>query len=221
MFSKIGDIFNEIKKFNEFLGSAFSNYWKNNVQPFFSEFGNNIADFFSDVVNNISNFNKNVGLWFGGLFDNIKDFFSGIPEFFALFWDTLRDFFIGLIVPEDDYFSNLLDNFKMELNNKMPYDVYVDAFNNLKEITEGDVAGLDVNFSNYNVGATGWTISTPKKWIPFEFILKYQQKWFTWVRVFTWIFSLIYTINQVSKILKGSTISDGMNNYSGGNKYVT
>lgn len=155
------------------------------------------------------------------MFDNIKDFFSGIPEFFALFWDTLRDFFIGLIVPEDDYFSNLLDNFKRELNNKMPYDVYVDAFNNLKDITEGDVAGLDVNFSNYNVGATGWTISTPKKWIPFELILKYQQKWFTWVRVFTWIFSLIYTINQVSKILKGSTISDGMNNYSGGNKYAS
>ena len=59
------------------------------------------------------------------------------------------------------------------------------------------------------MGETDLSVSTPKMWLPFELILKYQNIWFTWVRVFCWIFSLIYTLNQIIKILKGSTATDG------------
>lgn len=141
--------------------------------------------------------------------NNIFSFFSGIPEFFSNFWDTLKNFFISLVVPEDDYFQNLYNDLFERITSKFPYEVYVDALRNLQEITEGDIAGLDVNFSNYSVGDTGVYISTPDKWVPFEFVLNFRSKWFTWVRVFCWIFSSIYTINQVIKVFRGSIASDG------------
>ena len=163
----------------------------------------------TNIGNDFSSLRDKLAEHFTNNLNGIKNFFSGIPDFFTGFWDNLKNFLIGLIVPEDGYFQKIGDNIKTRIINKFPYNVYQTAFDNLKEISQGDIAGLDVHFSNYKIGETDLSVSTPNMWLPFELILKHQNIWFTWVRVFCWIFSLIYTLNQIIKILKGSTATDG------------
>lgn len=190
-----------VGNFFENLGTKIGDF-KTDVSTKFKDLGANLSDDFSTLKDRLSeHFTNNL--------NGIKNFFSGIPEFFTGFWDNLKNFLIGLFVPEDGYFDKIADNLKTRIINHFPYNVYQTAFENLKEISVADTAGLDVNFSDYKVGDTDLSVSTPKMWIPFNFILKYQNIWFTWVRVFCWIFSLIYTINQIIKLLKGSVASDG------------
>ena len=102
---------------------------------------------------------------------------------------------------------------KSSLTSKIDITEYVKAFNNLQEINDGDIAGLDVNFRDYKIGDTNNYIATPKKWIDFDFVLKYKNTWFVWCRAVTWIFFIIYNINQFLKVLWGRTASDGSSAY--------
>lgn len=40
-------------------------------------------------------------------------------------------------------------------------------------------------------------------------IFKYKQTWFQWCRGFTYIFFIIYNLNQLIKFLRGFSVSDG------------
>ena len=77
----------------------------------------------------------------------------------------------------------------------------------MKEDTEADSDSLNVGFSNYNIGDT--TISTGNNWVKFDFILRYKNIWFGWVRGFTYVFFTIYSANQFMKLLRGFSLSDG------------
>lgn len=90
---------------------------------------------------------------------------------------------------------------------KIPYEAYLQLFENVKDVSEGDLAGLDVNFSGYKIGNE--TISTENNWIKFDMILKYKQTWFQWCRGFTYIFFIIYNLNQLIKFLRGFSVADG------------
>lgn len=152
---------------------------------------------------------SSIGNFFTNLWSNISSFFAGIPEFFSNFWTNLRDFIVGIFVPEDGWFESQYDELQTSLINKIDITEYVKAFNNLQEINEGDIAGLDVNFRDYKIGDTNNFIATPKKWIDFDFVLKYKNTWFVWCRAVTWIFFIIYNINQFLKVLWGRSASDG------------
>ena len=215
-----------ISDFNSAVGNWFSNLWNNNLKPAFKDMGQSISDFnsavgnwFSNLWNNnlkpafanmgksISDFNSSVGNWFTSLWTNIQDFFAGIPEFFSNFWFNIQSFFISIFVPEDGYFDNTMSDIKQRLVEKIPYDEYMTLFKNLEDIDNGDTAGLDVNIKNYKIG--NYSLSTPKKWVNFDFVLKHKNTWFAWVRGFTYVFFVIYNINQFLKLLRGFTISDG------------
>lgn len=90
---------------------------------------------------------------------------------------------------------------------KIPYNEYIKLFENLEDIKEGNPAGLEVNIQNYKIGDK--YLSTPKKWINFDFVLQHKNTWFAWVRGFTYVFFVIYNINQFLKLLRGFNISDG------------
>lgn len=100
-----------------------------------------------------------------------------------------------------------MEDIKSRLTDKIPYEEYIKLFENLKDITEGEKAGLDVNFSGYKIGNT--TISTGSNWVDFDFILKYKKTWFAWVRGFTYVFFIVYNINQFLKLLRGFNLADG------------
>ncbi len=113
----------------------------------------------------------------------------------------------SLFVPEENFFENTTNELKTLLAEKIPYEAYLELFENVKDINEGDLAGLEVNFSNYKIGNT--EISTNKNWLRFDMILKYKQTWFQWCRGFTYIFFIIYNLNQLIKFLRGFSVADG------------
>lgn len=93
------------------------------------------------------------------------------------------------------------------LAEKIPYEAYIQLFGNLKDVSQGNPAGLNVNFGDYKVGNS--TISTGDNWVKFDFILKYKQTWFQWCRGFTYIFFIIYNIHQFIKLInKGNGVAN-------------
>lgn len=118
----------------------------------------------------------------------------------------------GYLFQKNGYFENLVSDLKETIQEKIPYQTYVDSFNIIKDIAEGERAGLNVEISDYKIGDT--TISTGSHWIDFDFVLKHKQKWFSWCRGFTWIFFVIYNINQVIKLFSNRTVIDGANKIS-------
>lgn len=161
---------------------------------------------FQNMGNGISNFHNSVGGWFSEKTNSILNFFAGIPEFFSNFWQGLREFFIGIFVPEDDYFENIMADIKSSFATKIPYEDFKNIFEDIKVI-EGSESGLDVNFSGYKIGNK--TISTGNNWIKFDFILRHKNTWFAWCRGFTYIFFIIYNINQFIKFLGRLGVVDG------------
>lgn len=96
---------------------------------------------------------------------------------------------------------------KQQFAEKIPYQAYLELFENIQDISEGELAGLNVNFNGYKIGNT--EIKTENNWIKFDMILKYKQTWFQWCRGFTYIFFIIYNLNQLIKFLRGFSVADG------------
>lgn len=139
---------------------------------------------------------------------NILDYINPVSDNFLgkKIIDLLGNLLKRLFVPSDDYFSNLIEEFKALLADKIPYEAYIQLFNNLQDVTEGNSAGLNVNFNNYQIGNK--KVATGDNWVKFDLFLKHKQTWFSWCRGFTYIFFIIYNINQFVKFLnKGSGIT--------------
>ncbi len=120
--------------------------------------------------------------------------------------DLIGNLLKSLFVPNNNYFSNLIEEFKALLAEKIPFEAYVQLFENIKDVNEGNPSGLNISFNNYQLGNK--KISTGQNWVKFDLFLKHKQTWFNWCRGFTYIFFIIYNINQFVKFLnKGSGIA--------------
>lgn len=170
-----------------------------------------IIDFLGNILDYLNPFSENFILrtvinFLGNIIDYINPFSE---NFFGIkLLELLGNLLKNLFVPSDNYFSNLIEEFKTLLAEKIPYEAYIQLFENIKDVGEGNKAGLNVNFNGYQVGDK--KISTGNNWIKFDFILKYKNTWFQWCRGFTYIFFIIYNINQFIKLInKGSGIANG------------
>lgn len=149
---------------------------------------------------------------FGSLFENVSNILSYINPFDENFLgrkiiELLGDLLKNLFVPKEDFFNNTTNELKTLLSEKIPYEAYLELFENVKDVSQGDPAGLNINFNNYKIGNK--EIATGKNWIKFDMILKYKQTWFQWCRGFTYIFFIIYNLNQLIKFLRGFSVADG------------
>lgn len=170
---------------------------------------------------------------------NILDWLNPFSENFILkkLWDfliTIVDYlnpfsenFIGkyiveaignilqfLFIPEDGFFENEVNNIKENLSSKIPYQDYINLFEDLKTVTSGESLSIDIE--GYKIGDL--TISQ-SDFIDFGGITKYKDTWFGWCRGITYIFMVIYNINQVLKLLRGFSVTDGSNLIGGGFKH--
>lgn len=125
------------------------------------------------------------------------------------FWYYL----VHIFIPEEDYFSNVKETLLSDLEEALPYNDYLDFFNTIYNIsTDGQLE--DVSINNYQVGDSSISV---KKFIDFSYITKYKSTWFSWVRGFTFIFLVIYNLNQFVKFLRGFALADyPTSNNSGG-----
>lgn len=110
-----------------------------------------------------------------------------------------------LFVPEENYFNNVKETLLTDLKTKLPYQDYIDMFGTILDI-ELDGQMNDIQVKNYQVG--NLKINLPN-FIDFSIITKYKDHWYRWVRGFTFIFLIIYHINQLTKFLRGFSITDG------------
>jgi len=125
---------------------------------------------------------------------------------------------------KNGYFDNKVEEIKTAINNKIPYQQYLDSLKDIESITDltGDTeditVGIDLN--NYSV-LDKFTISM-SNFIDFSIFSKYKETWYSWIRVVVYIGLVIYNINQTIKMFNGFTAVDGsiqnvQNNISGGN----
>ncbi len=162
---------------------------------------------------------KGVLNFLGSILDYInpfseKFFLKVLIEWIGNFFIGLRDLFISLFVPEDNYFTNKIDDIKYKISQKLPYQDYMNMFETVKQVESGE--DISISLDNYKVG--NMNLNMPK-FINFSFITKYKNTWYAWVRGFIFVFLIIYNINQIIKLLRGYNVADGvnqLNNSSGG-----
>ena len=199
--------------------------WLGSIRNWFSDLFDkigNIANAVGEVISNI----------FSPLFDfiiNILDWLNPFSENFILLrlWNFLADIvsfinpfsdnFLGkkivsligdllksLFVPEDDYFTNKIDSLKTSLNDRIPYQQYLDDMDSLKNANNtrnnNDISTF-VSLNNYTI--TDKLVINMNKFIDFGIFSKYKSTWFVWVRVVIYVLLLLYNINEFTKTLRG------------------
>ena len=66
---------------------------------------------------------------------------------------------------------------------------------------------MDIRYGNININVD--------KFINFKWITKYKDTWYGWVRGVLFIFIIIYHLNQILKLLRGITFTDGSTAHGG------
>lgn len=205
----------------------------------FKELGTNIGNWFSNLVTETYNNTVSIGNWFGELGTNIGNWFSNLGSSIGGFftdlwnniktlpnsiWEAFRTGLLWLFVPEEGYFDNKVEEIKVAINEKIPYQQYLNSLKDIESITDltGDTdeitVGIDLN--NYSV-LDKFTVSM-SNFIDFSIFSQYKNTWYSWVRVVVYIGLVIYNINQTIKMFNGFTAVDGsirdvQNNIIGGN----
>lgn len=132
-----------------------------------------------------------------------SDFFG--YKLVSLLLDGFGNLLKWLFVPSEDYFSNIQETLLSDLKTKLPYESYINMFGSILDISiDGQLEDISIN--NYQIGNK--KINVPS-FIDFSIITKYRDTWYTWVRGFVFIFLIIYHINQLTKFLRGFSITDG------------
>jgi len=164
-----------------------------------------VLDFFGELLSYINPFSDNFIL---------KKLFEWTGNFFTALWDL----FVSLFVPEEDYFSQKIDNIKYKISQKIPYEDYINMFETVKQVQSGEDISIDLN--GYQVGSKKLDFS---KFIDFSWVSRYKNTWYAWVRGFIFVFLIIYNINQIMKLFRGYNVAEGIskineNGNSGGTK---
>lgn len=156
----------------------------------------NVFSFLSDIVSFINPFSENF--------------------FVYKLIDLLGILLQNLFVPEEDYFFNKINDMKIKISQKIPYQDYVDMFETVKQVESGK--DISISLNNYKIGNMNVNMS---KFIDFSWVSKYKNTWYSWVRGFVFVFLIIYNINQVIKLFRGYNVAEGIskaNESSGGGK---
>ncbi len=197
MFDGILNIIDYLNPFSEnFILKGVLNFL-GNILSYINPFSENfilkdVLSFFGELLSYLNPFSENFIL---------KTLFEWIGNFFTSLWD----FFIRLFVPEDDYFSNKINDMKNKISQKIPYQDYVDMFETVKQVESGE--DISINLNGYKIGNMNFNIP---KFINFSWVSKYKNTWYAWVRGFVFVFLIIYNINQVIKLLRGYNVADGV-----------
>lgn len=120
-------------------------------------------------------------------------------------WELFKEGLIWLFVPEENYFNNKVEEFKTALNDKIPYQTYLQSLKDIETIT--DVTGdtdditLGIDLNNYSI-LDKITINI-NKFIDFSIFSKFKTTWYSWVRVVVYIGLVLYNVNEVVKFFNG------------------
>ena len=198
---------------------------------------NNISSSISNIINSISNLPNTIITGISGIFGNlianvgtILDYLNPLGDNFILkkLWVFLTDIisflnpssdnFFGkkiieligdllktLFIPKEDYFSNKFTTLKESFSERLSYQSYIDIFEQSKLI-KGDEQ-LSIDLDNYVVGSNTLSIN---KFIDFSIFDKYKSTYYGFVRGFTYIFLVLYVINNFYKLIRGTSLMNAI-----------
>ena len=100
----------------------------NAIGGFFSALGDRISGFFSNLINSMSNFFSELG--------------NKVVQLGSTIINGIIDGLKSLFIPEDDYFTNWLNNFRTLLNNKLgfltyPFELFANVINRFLNLNDG------------------------------------------------------------------------------------
>ncbi len=153
---------------------------------------------FSQLFTNLGDFFTSLWDWLSNLWESIKSIPSSI-------WELFKEGLIWLFVPEENYFNNKVEEFKTALNEKIPYQTYLQSLKDIESIT--DVTGdtdditLGIDLKNYSI-LDKITINM-NKFIDFSIFSKFKPTWYSWVRVVVYIGLVLYNVNEAVKFFNG------------------
>lgn len=108
-------------------------------------------------------------------------------------------------MPDENFFNANIEEIKQGIAEKIPYQDYINLFETIKTVESGE--DLSIDLPEYKI-SDSLTIQQ-HKFIDFGKVTKYKETWYGWVRGFTFIFMIIYNINQITKFLRGINVADG------------
>ena len=115
--------------------------------------------------------------------------------------ELIGDLLKTLFIPKEDYFSNKFTTLKESFSERLSYQSYIDIFEQSKLI-KGDEQ-LSIDLDNYVVGSNTLSIN---KFIDFSIFDKYKSTYYGFVRGFTYIFLVLYVINNFYKLIRGTSL---------------
>ena len=189
------DLFNKISNIPNAIGEVISTIFS----PLF--------DFLGNLLDWLNPFSENfilVKLW-----NFLTDILSYINPFSDNFLgkkivSLIGDLLISLFFPGDNYFTDKIDGLKASLNDRIPYQQYLDDLESLKNVNSArsseDISTY-VSLNNYAISDK--LVINMNKFIDFSIFNKYKSTWFVWVRVVVYLLLLLYNINEFTKTLRG------------------
>ena len=180
------------------------------INPFSEKFIlKDLLSFIGSILDYLNPFSenfilKNVFTFLGEIISYINPFSENFFVYKLL--ELLGNLLKFLFVPSDGFFSNKIDNLKLKLSERLPYEDYVNMFETVKQVSSGD--SISVGLNNYNFG-NGLTYDN-NKFVDFSWITNYKETWYMWVRGVIFILLIIYNLNQIMKVLRGYNIGDGI-----------
>lgn len=156
------------------------------------------------------------GSYHGNIIKGIADIFIDLWDWFNFIWeaikaipqaiiDLLGSLLKWLFVPSENFFNDNIEEIKEKISEKIPYTDYVRLFETIKTLESDN--NLSIDLPKYQI--TENLEVEQNKFIDFGRITKYKETWFAWVRGFTFIFMIIYNLNQITKFLRGINVADG------------
>lgn len=170
-----------------------------------------IGDGFSNLLNSSTSILDIVKQGFTNITTAISGMWESITQIPSKIVEGLKDALTWLFVPEDNFFNDKVEEFKTKLNEKIPYQQYLESFEEIESITDltGDTDEIttSIDMGEYTI-TDNLTISM-QNFIDFSIFTKYKETWYSWVRVVTYIGLVIYNINQVVKMFNGFGALEG------------
>lgn len=183
----MGDLFSGLF---DFLGSMLQS-----IFDFFKPLIDFIAwllEFLSDLVSALGNF-----IWslFEGAINLIVGGIEKIVDWIGSFFKFLGDLFHDLFVPSDDYFSSETGKLQKQIEGKVGTEEYTNALNSLTRASKSGLQDIKVNL---------WGITVTL--VPFSLITPYIATIQNWTRGFMFSFIILWQINNVYKLIRGTSL---------------
>ncbi len=137
--------------------------------------------------------------------------FSNIQALPGTIVDLLKSALQWLFVPEENYFTNKINEFKTALNEKIPFEQYLDSLKEIEQVSDvtGDTDDITLGIDLNNYSVLDKVNVSMNKFIDFSIFSKFKSTWYSWIRVVMYIGLVIYNINQSIKFFNGFGITEG------------